>query len=108
MKTEQPDHRKIYTDIIFMKHPEKLDACKAILQKKTFTTLDVIKINQLIFGVDKEDYSGSSQKYKAYDQNAIVEILEFQKKSGYNNMQTAKQFKISRNTLAKWKKMFQI
>lgn len=106
MKEQGPDYKKIYTDIIRMKHPEKLGACHSILKKEYLTALDVIKLNQIIFDFKNVETEQFNQSHKSYDKLTIMEILEFQKKNGYNNTQTANQFKTSRNTVAKWKKMF--
>ncbi|PKF75437.1 helix-turn-helix domain-containing protein [Chryseobacterium sp. PMSZPI] len=106
MNNKQPNYKKIYTDIILMKHPDKLDTCQGLLEKKEFSTLDVIKLNQMVFGLKESNSIQLSQKHKSYDKSAIMEILEYQKKSGRNNTQVARQFNISRNSLAKWKKLF--
>ncbi|MFP3675252.1 hypothetical protein SB724_20775, partial [Bacillus sp. SIMBA_031] len=75
--------------------------------KKRLTTQDVILLNSFIFGTRKEsDASKSNQKFKSYDKETVQYILKYQKINNLNNVQTAIYFKISRNTLAKWKKNF--
>ncbi|PWN68303.1 transposase [Chryseobacterium phosphatilyticum] len=106
MKYTQPHYKKIYTDIIMMKYPEKFEACKFLLQKEKFSALDVIKLDQIIFGNITRHTNQFNQRHKSYDQSTILKILEFQKENGYNNSEMGLQFKISRNSLAKWKKMF--
>ncbi|HUH25918.1 MAG TPA: helix-turn-helix domain-containing protein [Flavobacterium sp.] len=48
-----------------------------------------------------------NQKYRSYDKATIIEILNYQKKNGLNNTQLANHFKLSRNTVAKWERLFQ-
>lgn len=49
----------------------------------------------------------SYQKIKSYDLNSVLEILKFQQKNNYTNTYTADKFKISRNTVAKWRKIYE-
>lgn len=102
----RPDYKRIYTDLINEKHPEKKDLLKTILSKKNFTIFDVIKCNNAI--TDKQDESTHifNQKFHSFDRQSILEILDYQKKHQCNNTQLAKHFKISRNTVTKWKKDF--
>lgn len=98
---EQPDYKRIYQDIIEQKHPSKKEACKKLLSKKTLSRLDIITIDKMIFGEVIEN-----RKHRSYDKKAVFEILEYQKKNRLNNMQLARHFKLSRNTITKWKKTF--
>jgi len=102
----QPDFKKIYTDIIQKKFPEKEKACQNILNKKVLTELDVIAINNLIFAPFSEDLVKSNQRHRSYCKSTIIKILEFQKESGMNNTKLARHYKLSRNTVSKWKKLF--
>lgn len=106
MRKLQPNYRKIYTDIILKKHPEKLNICSPVLQKKTLSTLDIIRLNQMVFGLKEKGTFQFNQKHRSYDQSAILDILEYQEKNGLNNTQLANHFKLSRNSVAKWKKIF--
>ncbi|UTX48897.1 helix-turn-helix domain-containing protein [Chryseobacterium sp. MA9] len=103
-----PDYKKIYEDMLSKKFPEKILICSGILNKKVLSVLDIIKINQLICGAPDKDIEVFNQKHRFYDQQAILEILEYQKKNELNNSQVSRHFKISRNSVAKWKKMFNI
>ncbi|KXH82796.1 hypothetical protein [Chryseobacterium kwangjuense] len=96
-----PDYKKIYQDILRIKYPEKTEACKNILKKRHLTSMDVVLLNEIIFG--KESII-SNQPHKSYDCDTIHEILNFQIKNQLNNSQLAKHFKLSRNTILKWKK----
>lgn len=99
IKTE-PNYKKIYADILRQKFPHKLEQCKQILEKEHLTTTDIFKLNERIFGKQ------NNQKHRSYSQSDIVEILQYQKKNNLNNIQLANHFRLSRNTVAKWKKLF--
>ncbi|MGG5207675.1 helix-turn-helix domain-containing protein [Chryseobacterium sp. MIQD13] len=101
-----PDYRKIYQDMIALKYPEKKEICREILSKADLTGLDIIKLNHLIFGSTSKSSFLSNQKHRSYDESSILEILAFQKKNGHSNTYVAKHFKLSRNTIAKWKKKY--
>lgn len=105
MKRENPNYKLIYSDMIDLKYPFKKEQCSSILNKEQFTFLDVIKINKIIFGENTCD-KNESQKFKSYDQSTIFEILEYQKKNRLTNIQLAKKFNMSRNTLTSWKKKY--
>lgn len=96
-----PDYKRIYSDILTIKYPHKISECEGILSKKTVSVLDVIKLNTIIFGSFKDN-----QKHRSYDKATIFEILNYQKKNKLNNSQLALHFKLSRSTIAKWKKHF--
>lgn len=98
----QPNFKKIYHDIINDKFPEKKDSCAKLLNKKKLSALDVITINNILFTQSSE----TSQQYRSYKKSDILEILDFQKKFKLNNSEAAKHFKLSRNTVAKWRKIF--
>lgn len=99
-----PNYKKIYTDIIYYKYPEKLDRCRNILNKKQLTELDILKLNSYIYSEEHRQ----NQKHKSYHKTAILEILEYQKIHKMNNTQLAIHFKLSRNTVTKWKKLFDV
>ena len=101
----RPDYKKIYTDILDKKFPEKKSQYMLILQKKELSVLDVIRLNNDIFGVSDSETELFNQKHRSYSETDIIEILEYQKKHRLNNIQLAKHFKLSRNTVSKWKKM---
>ncbi|MCU7615819.1 helix-turn-helix domain-containing protein [Chryseobacterium sp. PBS4-4] len=104
----QPDYKRIYTDMISRKYPHKKESCEAILKKKRFSTLDVITINNMIFGKGQERENTANQLHRSYDKAAIIEMLQFQKKNNMNNSQLSRHTKLSRNTIIKWKKLFVI
>jgi DNA-binding transcriptional regulator YiaG len=103
-----PDYRRIYSDIISIKYPERFQDCKILLEKPMLTVLDIIKLDRKIFGSGDESTQVFNQKHKSYSKSDILKILDFQKKENLNNSQTAKYFNISRNSLSKWKKIFEL
>lgn len=98
-----PNYNRIYKDLIELKYPEKKVICEVYLQKKVLSALDVIKLNYLLFSDESDSFN---QKLRSYDEKAILEILLFQKINELNNTQVASYFKLSRNTITKWKKVF--
>ena len=98
-----PNYKKIYTDMVLAKYPGKIEVCGNILNKEYMSVLDVITLNRLLFETDNEI---TNQKLRSYDKRAVMEILNYQKKNKLSNIQTAMHFKLSRNTVSKWKKSF--
>ena len=103
-----PNYKRIYEDLIDRKYPHKKEVCKAFLAKEKLTSMDVFLLNDLIFGKETKDEHESDQKYRSYDKTSIIKILQYQKINKLNNTQLADHFGLSRNTVAKWKKMFQL
>lgn len=105
MKQTLPNYKQIYTDIIQEKFPDKKEECHTILSKNRISVMDIITINKIIFGTNKESDS-FNQKHRAYSKHDIMKILDYQQKNKLNNSQLAIHFSLSRNTIAKWKKCF--
>ncbi|WP_347216534.1 helix-turn-helix domain-containing protein [Chryseobacterium sp.] len=101
-----PDYKKIFSDILDKKFPEKINLCKPILHKKELSQLDVITLNNRIHGRPEKSIDSTNQKLKAYNETTILEILNYQKEYQLNNVQLANHFCLSRNTVAAWKKRF--
>ncbi|MEI3788862.1 MULTISPECIES: helix-turn-helix domain-containing protein [unclassified Chryseobacterium] len=99
--TDFPDYIKIYSDLIIMKYPEKVEECQYYLSKKKLSTLEVIKLNEIIFG---KVYT--NQKYRSYDHSTIIAILDYQKTNRMNDSELANHYSLSRNTVKKWKEKF--
>lgn len=103
---QSPNYTRIYQDIIEKKYPEKKEKCLYLLEKKKLTTREIILMNTLIFGMERSsDTLENNGRFRSYDQETVKYILKYQIRNNLNNTQTASYFKISRNTLAKWKKM---
>ncbi|UKB78331.1 helix-turn-helix domain-containing protein [Chryseobacterium sp. MEBOG07] len=105
MKT--PNYKKIYQDIISKNYPEGHSKFKKFLKKDILSTIDVINLDKLIFSNSDLESEMFNQKHRAYDFNAIVHIIDYQEKNNLSNTQTAMHFKLSRNTISKWKKFLQ-
>ncbi|KXH80984.1 hypothetical protein [Chryseobacterium kwangjuense] len=103
MKNTIPNYLLIYHDLIRIKYPEKLSDCQFFLNKDQLSILDVIKLNTIIFGSQDQEFN---QKFKSYDLSTIMDILTYQKNNRLNNSQLALHFKISRNSVTKWKRLY--
>ena len=104
---DNPDYVKIYSDIIRIKYPDKYEICKDLLSKKQLDALEVITLNNRIFGAEKK-YSSINGSFRSYDTNSIFKILDHQKKFNLTNIELAKHFGLSRNTVTKWKKNYSL
>lgn len=100
-ETIRPNYKKLYMDMLDWKYPDKKEVCANVLKKRKLEALDVITLNTMIFGERK-----SHQKHKSYDQNSILEILAYQKNNPCSNKELSDLFKISRNTITKWKRIY--
>lgn len=106
MEKLKPDYKRIYIDVITKKYPHKMKECGSLLNKKELTVLDILELNKKIFGNTLKKHQEVNQKFKSYKESDILEILDYQKKNNLNNIQASNYFKISRNTIAKWRKMY--
>ncbi len=97
----RPNYKQIYWDILNIKQPSKKNDCAKILFKKRLSALDILELNKLIF--EKENVNS---KYRSYSKLDIIEILTYQKTYKLSNVELANHFKISRNTISKWKRSF--
>ena len=100
------NYKTLYTDILNDLYPSKISFCQEILDKKVLTVLDILELNQFIFGDEFKKNDEINQKFKSYSRRDILLILDYQKKHNLNNSQLANHFNLSRNTVAKWKKIF--
>lgn len=106
MEKSAPNYKRIYTDILHRKYPDKFPDCEKILEKQKLNTLDIIRLNQLIFGNSDKQAHEFNQKHRSYDRKDILAMLDYQKKNKLNDAQLAVHFNLSRNSVAKWKKLF--
>lgn len=100
-----PDYKRIYNDIIHLKFPHLKGKYHLELKKKKLSTLDVLDINAKIFGKPGKDTERINQRHRSYNQSDILTILNYQQKNQLNNSELALHFKLSRNTVTKWKKI---
>jgi response regulator of citrate/malate metabolism len=103
----RPNYTKIYQDMLKAKDPEKLKDPKIQrLIKNLKTTEDVLNFNDLVFKQSRES-SQNNQKLKTYDKKTMLKLLEYQQKHNLSTNYMSKKYKISRTTIAKWKKTFE-
>lgn len=108
MENLSPDYHRIYNDIINKKHPDRKEECKFLLDKRELSVLDIIELNRKIFGLADQGTEAFNQSHRSYNKSSILKILNYQEKNKLNNMQLARHFKLSRNTVARWKRLFSI
>lgn len=106
MEISRPDYKRIYSDMLRLKYPEKANDCKSILSGQQLSALEVIQINEIIFPQKKTRGIRFNQAYRAYSKEEIMKILDYQKKHYLNNSQLAIHFGLSRNSITKWKKNY--
>ncbi|MFP3598368.1 helix-turn-helix domain-containing protein [Chryseobacterium sp. SIMBA_029] len=88
-------------------YPDKLKDPKILtLLKKLNTTEDILKFNDKLFEQSRESQQ-NNQKLKTYDKKTMLKLLQYQKKHEFSTSYMSRKYKISRTTLAKWKKMFE-
>ena len=100
------NYKALYTDIINDLYPNELSLYQDILNKEQLSFFDISKLNRLIFIDKNRNNSKVNQKFKSYQEKDILFILDYQKTNKLNNTQLAIHFKLSRNTVAKWKKNY--
>ncbi|AZA76238.1 helix-turn-helix domain-containing protein [Chryseobacterium sp. G0186] len=108
MNRNRPNYNVIYYDLIQKKHPDKIEACKELLKKENMDATDILELNRRIFPVTRENNGKFKQRHRAYHEADILKILDYQKKNKLNNLQLASHFKMSRNTITKWRRLMKI
>ncbi|SIR11654.1 hypothetical protein SAMN05880573_11637 [Chryseobacterium sp. RU33C] len=103
-----PNYKRIYEDIIMQKCPERIQQYRSILEKEKLSVLDIIELEKKIFGISDRKTDVFNQSHRSYNTSTILKILEYQKKHKCNNSQLAIHFKLSRNTVTKWKRLFSV
>lgn len=106
MKNRTPNYKQIYTDLLQEKYPEKMKDFESFFNKDHLSQLDVITLNEKIFGKQNSENNVFNQKFRAYSKSDILKILDHQKEYKLNNSQLANHFDLSRNTVTKWRKLF--
>ncbi|CAA7392982.1 helix-turn-helix domain-containing protein [Chryseobacterium fistulae] len=106
MKKSTIQYKRIFSDILDKKYPKKKEMCRDLLSKGDLSVLDIIELNTRIFGSPDAPTSAFNQSHRSYTRSSVLQILDFQKKNHLNNSQVARHFKLSRHTVAKWKKKY--
>lgn len=101
-----PNYTKIYQDLIKYKNKEEF-VSEGLAEKINNIKIvkDILEIEKQLFRNDNLQYN---QKLKSYDEVTIKELLNDQKKNMMTNAQLGIKYNISRNTIAKWKKVYNI
>lgn len=99
-----PNYKKIYHDMLMASNPSKLDI-KEVANKinNIKAAIDVTNLNEMLFGSNVQSTNEINQNLKAYDEQSVMKILRYQKEYKLNNTQTAITFKLSKNTLCRWR-----
>lgn len=100
-----PNYKRLYIDMITKKYPEKKKDCLFLLSKRKLSALDIIHLNNKLFENYMVDEDKTNKRHRSYDKNSIFEILDYQIKNRLNNSELARHFKLSRNTITKWKNL---
>ncbi|MCD9855717.1 hypothetical protein LUD75_13420 [Epilithonimonas sp. JDS] len=102
----KPNYTKIYLDLI--KFRKKDDVISDSLLEKINNikiVKDVLEIERELF---KNDNSAYNQKLRCYDEKTVKSILEHQRLNKITNTELGQKYKVSRNTIAKWRKIYSI
>lgn len=101
----KPDFGKIFREMAKRKNLPKSEQ-KRIAEQKEWNSLDVIETNEKLFARRNKENLKFNQQHRAYDESSIKELLEYQQKHKLNNTEMMSLFKISRNTIVRWKRIF--
>ena len=102
----KPNYKKIFEDIILEMCPERKSEFTYYLNNDNFSIMEVIDLNQKIFGSEDKETSFFNQRHRSYDSETILHILAYQENQKLSNVQLANHFKLSRNTVSKWRKSY--
>ncbi len=101
------NYKRIYYDLLSKKFPDKMPLFLKLMNKDPLTALDIIEFNGKIFSENIDIYEDCfNQRHKSYQKTDILRILEYQKKHNLTNSQISQHFRISRNTISKWRRLF--
>ncbi|MBB4807706.1 DNA-binding transcriptional regulator YiaG [Chryseobacterium defluvii] len=105
-KFKIPNYKEIFLDILKIKFPEKKKKILPLINKEKFSAEEILSINNQLYGETDKDKSLLNNKLHSYRESDILRMLDYQKKNNLNNTELANHFNLSRNTVAKWKKVF--
>ena len=103
--TAKQDFGRIFKEIAQKKEYSE-SVIDYIVNVEEWNSLNVIKISEKIGEKPRGENLKLNQKHRAYDEQSVKEILNYQKINNLNNSEMMRLFNISRNSIAKWKKMF--
>ena len=93
------NYKKIFQDILELKFPENKELYTIVSEREINNSYDVLSLNRLIFGNENKE-----NKHKSYDPSTITKVLKYQEENNLSNIETARKFNLSRNTVSAWKK----
>jgi len=97
------NYKKIFQDILDIKFPEKTELHTIVSEKEINDFYDVLSLNKIIFGTENKE-----NKHKSYDSSTIKKVLNYQQENNLSNIETARKFNLSRNTVTAWKKKLEV
>lgn len=92
--------------MVMIKCPERFGEFSYYFNKKNLNIVEIVELNKKICGLEDKTTIQFNQKHKSYDREAIIHILTYQQEQKLNNSQVANHFKLSRNTVIKWRKLY--
>ncbi|KQS91834.1 hypothetical protein ASG21_05075 [Chryseobacterium sp. Leaf394] len=100
----KPNYTRIYLDLIKYRQKENL-VSDSVLKKIYNIKManDIFEIERALFG---NNNFADNQKLKSYDETTVKIVLNHQRKNKLSNLELSNKYKISRNTIAKWKKIY--
>lgn len=105
-KDDLPNYGIIFKDIIAQKEGLDINKKEELnnYADSIKTSLQVIQMEEKLSKTNK-DKNKINQSLKAYDKESIKKILKYQEEHKLTNTQLSIEFKCSRNSIAKWKKL---
>ena len=109
------NYKLLYTDFVYntphLSYKDKREILNYINEKLKIEASykQLIRLNTLI--TQRINYRTIQSRYsqlKAYDKDYILSVLKHQKEYQLSNREVSNMFQISRNTLSKWKKAFEM
>ncbi|CAM3840251.1 transposase [Flavobacterium branchiophilum] len=101
----KPNYYQLYSDMFDEKIISNLKKDLSFLKKENVSNLDIINFDQEI-NLHSKSHNFENQKLRSYDENSITKVLSYQKEYALTDYQTSLHFKISRNTLRKWRNYY--
>lgn len=99
-----PDFDKIFRDMAAQKN---IDVTTLLPKKQNYSSIDVININEKFFSTKTKESLAFNQSHRAYDEDSIKQILDYQKQYDLTNVELSNLFKLSTTTISKWKKLYE-
>ncbi len=104
-------YKSLYLDFIddteFESHIDKSFLKESVMKIDEITSREIYKLNTLIREYSKSEYTWIQyQQLKSYDKDHILRVLKEQKEYDLSNSEISRKYNMSRNTIARWKRIF--